>query len=319
MPGMLVRSIVGRARDQNWIALALELIIVIVGSMLLAQQGDGVGRQQVRLGGAMRITGRELLVLWGLLGLPTDVVSQACPDVDPDSGYPLAATMDTPGVVPSQWLDEVAAAAAYRWKVPSRQRNAYAGWERVSQRVLPPEPRWADDWKPSGSSLALIQLVVFRDGRAPLGSVVAGSGEKRFDETLSSIWQDPMPGAPPFPALPSAYEADSAVVTIHLGKLPEATMIGVARFAAVQTPVDLNRNTMGFAVPGSRGGGPPRVTVKYDVNEAGRVDQESIEFLTRASYEVEDAIRGGLMRARFKPPTSNCRAIRQSVVQTFGG
>lgn len=288
--------------------------------MLIAQRKlKDVSQHMICRGSTMRKAGPGLLVVWLLLCMPLSVSSQVCPDVDPGSGYPVAATLDTQGTVPSQWLDAVATAAETRWRVPSRRRNAYSGWKRVKHRTLPPEPRWADDWIPTDTPVAILRVVLFRDGRSPLGHVVAGSGEKRFDETLSSIWRDPMPGAPTFPGFPSTYAADSAVVSLYLGKLPDTEIVGVERFAAVQTPVELNRSTLRVSVPGGRSGATPRVTVKYDVTETGTVDGGSIEFLSMASYEFQEAIRSGLMRARFRPPTSNCRPIRQSVVQTFGG
>lgn len=252
----------------------------------------------------------------------TSLQSQECPGGDPGSGYPIAATFDGAMPADSAWLAAVAGASAYRWRVPSRRRNAYAGWERVQRRLLPPEPRWADDWSPEASHRAVLRVVLFRNERKPRVDVIKPSGDKRFDETVASMVEDPMPASPALPGLPPGSERDSIVVHLTLGDIPSAGVQGVVRFAAVQTRVELVRNSL-QVVPtvGTSPGRPasvPPVTVKYDVRENGTVDEASIEFLSGAASGMEMAIREGLRLARFKPATSNCRPIAQSVVQTFG-
>src|SRR5262245_28290089 len=72
-----------------------------------------------RPGLAMMVrSGLCLLVL-----LPLSAPGQECPNVDPASGYPVSASSEM--TADSAWLSGVARAAAYRWQVPSRRRNAY--------------------------------------------------------------------------------------------------------------------------------------------------------------------------------------------------
>ena len=58
--------------------------------------------------------------------------------------------------------------------------------------------------------------------------------------------------------------------------------------------------------------------MKYDIGGTGRVDPTSLEFVRSAGVRFDEAIRAGLRDARFRPPTSNCRPVAQTVVQTFG-
>lgn len=259
------------------------------------------------------------LTVIAALGLAPAASAQECPNIDPDLGYPVAAVLDGTATASLQWLDALSSAVAYRWRVPSRRRNAYAGWERVRHRVLPPEPRWADDWRPEPRHVATLRVVLYRDGRDPRGSVVGGSGDGTFDKTLSSIWEHPMPDAPAFPEVPREIAEDSVIVLLYLGDVPDADFVGIERFPTVQTSIELLRNTLRVSMPSGRSNSMPRTTVKYDVTATGAVDTESIEFLTAAPAEFQDAIRTGLMVARFRPPTSNCRPVAQTVVQTFGG
>lgn len=89
-------------------------------------------------------------------GTSQAVVGQECPDVDPAAGYPVSAASN--GEVDATFLREFVYAAVHRWRVPSRRRNAYMGWERVRNRILPPEPRWAVDWKPERRHTAVLQV-----------------------------------------------------------------------------------------------------------------------------------------------------------------
>lgn len=251
-----------------------------------------------------------------ILAAPGRGHGQRCPDVDPASGYPVRAT--SPGEVATpEWLTAVARSAAYRWKVPSRRRNLYAGWERVQRRTLPPEPRWADDWSPQAGLHAVATLVLFQDSARNRLEIVTGSGDRSFDGSLASIVDDPMPASARFPAVPGG--ADSVIVRLAFGDAAADSGGGVIRFAAHQTRIELRRGTLRVdPPPGHRGDFPP-ITVKYDVLESGRVDPLSLEFVrSPGGRDFERAIREGLLRAQFTPPTSNCRPVAQTVVQTFG-
>ena len=250
----------------------------------------------------------------------TAVAAQTCPNVDPATGYPVVAVAPSQPALGVAWLSAVASAAAYRWRVPSHSRNAYTGWDRLHRRTLPPEPRWADDWSPSDADRAKVTLVLYRGKNRATGRLVTPSGDDQFDRTLSSLWDNPMPASPEFPVLPSTVAGDSVVVQVWLGTWADAGPdVGIIRFAAVQTRIQVVPNTLRVTMPPGFQGRVPRTTVKYDVTTAGVVDPASIEFLENVDPGFEDAIRAGLRGAEFRPPTSNCRPIVQSVVQTFGG
>lgn len=247
-------------------------------------------------------------------------VAQSCPNVDPAAGYPVVATAPGQPSPDATWLTAVASAAAYRWRVPSHRRNSYPGWDRVKHRVLPPEPRWADDWSPAGRDTARIEIVFHRGDDRGRGHVATASGDGDFDHSLKTIWDDPMPASPAFPPLPAGVAGDSVVVRLALGLAPDSGRpSGSIRFAAVQTPIALVPNTLRVSTPSGFHGRVPRVTVRYDVTEAGSVDPGSIEFLSNVDPDLEQAIRSGLRGAEFRAPTSNCRPVRQTIVQTFGG
>ncbi|MGH7460994.1 MAG: energy transducer TonB [Longimicrobiales bacterium] len=247
--------------------------------------------------------------------LPLAATGQKCPDVDPATGYALSAHSGM--TTDSTWLTAVARAAAYRWPVPSRRRNAYAGWERVERRLLPPEPRWADDWSPEPRHRARLRLTLLRDAKRSRVEIVSGSGDKQFDSTLPKILAEPMPASPAMPGLPNGTTTDSLVVELTFGEaVPGA---GVIRFAAVQTRGALVPNTLQVMPPPGQQGPFRETTVKYDIREDGRVDATSLEFVRSPGRDYEDAVRAGLLQARFTAPTSNCRPIAQTMVQTFGG
>jgi TonB family protein len=251
-----------------------------------------------------------------LLALPSVLSGQSCPDVDPAAGYPVSAVSDGP--VNLEWLTVVARSAAYRWKVPSRRRNLYAGWERVQRRTLPPEPRWADDWTSKADHQAIATLVLFRNAERNRLELTETSGDKTFDESLRSIVNDPMPASADFPALPKD-AADSVVIGMVFGAVPSGERVALVRFAAHQTRIELDRASLRIDPPAGHRGDFPIMTVKYDVTESGRVNPASIEFVrSTGGRAYENAVRDGLVRARFTPPTSNCRPVSQTVVQTFG-
>lgn len=258
----------------------------------------------------------QLFVISALLTISPPCLAQSCPDVDPSAGYPVVARALAGAAVTPEWLQEVARSVAYRWRVPSRRRNAYAGWDRVRRRLLPPEPRWADDWQPTAGQEASITLVFLPDGSVT-GLVSEPSGDPTFDESLVSIWENPMPASPSFPHTDMA-DGDTIVAVVDLGTEPHGEAHGMIRFAAQQTPIELNRSSLRIRFSQQSSAPPPRVTVKYDVSPTGRVVPNSIEFLGSVSVEFERAIREGLLAAHFGAPTSNCRSIGQTVVQVIG-
>lgn len=144
--------------------------------------------------------------------------------------------------------------------------------------------------------------------------MVEKSGDGRFDNSLKTIFDEPMPGAPPFPAVPAA---GSVELSLSFGAVREAPGAATLRFAAVQTPVEMVPGTLRVNnPPGTRR--RPSATVKYDVSASGRVVPGSVEVLRTSSEALSQAIENGLRSARFVAPTSNCRAVSQTVVQTFG-
>jgi len=240
------------------------------------------------------------------------LAGQECSGLDPESGYPIAVTLEASEAEEGILAASVARVAAYRWRVPSRRRNAHRGWEQVRERILPPEPRWADDWEPEERHRAVMRFVLFRGGDTRLLEVESSSGDDRFDESLETILEEPMPGGPDWPELAAS---DSVVVIMRFGD-PRAAG-ALVRFAAEQTPVELNRNSM-WVQPRRQLPRSASATVKYDVLAGGLVEPRSIEVLRSDSPDLTDAIVDALRMARFQPATSNCRPISQSVVQTFG-
>jgi hypothetical protein len=251
---------------------------------------------------------------------PQDAEAQRCPLPEGTLGYPVTALAADGVPLDSAFLAEVVRAAAYRWAVPSRRRERHVGWERIRNRVLTPEPLWAEDWKPAARHRARITVVIDRSGQARSRAHVEGSGDRFFDRSLATIVESPMPGAPEFPRLPAAIEADSAAITLVFG---EEDVVGgaIIRFAAQQRPVRVPAGQL--RVTGPRAVGTPdprfrRATVKYDVNEHGSVDPGSIEILQSSDIDLSQAIEQALRRARFTPAQANCRAVAQTVVQLFG-
>ena len=160
--------------------------------------------------------------------------------------------------------------------------------------------------------------VLFRDGRPPRGDLIRLSGDKRFDESIQSIVRDSLPASPPLPSFPDGASGNSLPVLLTFGEIPTG-VASIVRFAAVQSPVELQRRSLRVvAAPAGTRERFPMGTMKYDVRENGTIDFQSIEFLQSIPRTFEDIIRDGLREARFKPATSNCRPIAQTVVQTFG-
>lgn len=133
---------------------------------------------------------------------------------------------------------------------------------------------------------------------------------------------DPMSASPDLPAFPASVSADSIVVTVHLGALPDSVRAGRIRFAAGQRPVELVPGSLEFNAPRGPNTPPPSqrfATVKYDVNEHGQVVPSTIEVLDSSDRELADAIRAALGRARFRAAEQDSRQVTMSVVQTFRG
>lgn len=238
-----------------------------------------------------------------------------CPLAETARGYELAAAWDGSGTPDTAFLAAFAHAAAYRWQVPSRRRAQYTGWQRVRRRLLPPAPRWADDWKPEARHRAVLAVTLYRGGRSPELALLTRSGDERFDRSLESMVHDPMPGSPPLPPLPATV-ADSLRVLVHLGDRPMAPSASV-EFARQQRPVRLVPGTLRVEAPRT-GGRSPSATVKYDVSAEGRLAPGSLELLESSSPEFGRAVAEALYRARFSPAESNCSPIAVTVVQTFG-
>lgn len=257
----------------------------------------------------------SLLVLLATTGTSPTPYQAPC-----TGGYPVAVRPVGDAVLDAAYLDALARSIAYRWEVPSRRRNEFSGLNRIRARTLPPEPRWADDWAPDDSHRAAAVLVVKRDGKLRIADPAPASGDRLFDRSLRTIATDPIPGAPAPPPFPSDVRADSLAFLVTFGGDDVADAPGVVRFAASQVPVRLVPGTLevipraGSKVPASQ----RKAVVKYDINEQGNLLPTTIEILETSDRELSDAIRNGLLRARFQPAESNCRTITLSVVQRFG-
>jgi hypothetical protein len=276
----------------------------------------------------MRMSAVSALVLVVAGMDAADAAAQQCPNVDPMAGYAVAvAPLEgaSPGLA---YLQEFARAVAYRWATPSRARGSYSGWDRASRRLLPPEPRWADDWSPGEQHRARVMVTIYRTGTPRAQDPAPRSGDRTFDNSLRSAFANPLPGSPPLPALPPEWAGDSLVLAVWYG-LPDSAgaQAAVVRFAAQQSPVRMI-GTMSIRVPFTTtsldpGGTPPRapshrLTVKYDVREDGSVDMGSFEILETSDRQFARLVQDEVMRMRFHPAHSNCRPVAMSVVQTMG-
>lgn len=245
----------------------------------------------------------------------------SCPAAAAAPGYPVVATSDEPNVHPF-WLESVANAAAYRWVVPSRVRGRHTQWRNVRSRVLPPEPRWADDWTPDARHSASLAVTLYRDGTTGTPVLERPSGDPLFDESLATIFEDPLPASPAFPAVPAA-AGDSVRLVLVFGEEPTAPVAGLARFAAHQSPVEIIgglRIRVPYVTNELRRPPPPPPTVvaKYDVDAAGTFLPETFEVLLGAGQPFAQAVSEALMRAQFRAARSNCRPIALTVLQVFG-
>lgn len=262
----------------------------------------------------------------GLTGGPSPFVAE-CPLAAGAVGYPIAARMESSGVADTAYLNAFARAVAYRWRVPSVRRGSYANWEDVRSRVLPPEPRWADDWRPSAAHQATLGVWLDRQGRVLRTELRQPSGDELFDRSLTSALDDPLPGSPELPML-RAISTDSVLLVLSfgdgLGADSSDSPAGVARFAVQQSPPRVDRGTVRFdqGRPVPTVGPQPRpaaATVKYDVDAAGGMIPGSFQVLETSSDPYARMIEDGLRHARFTPAQSNCRAVPLTVLQSFRG
>jgi hypothetical protein len=259
-----------------------------------------------------------------LLSAPTAAIlvlaSPSAAQVCGGPGYPLGVTAIHPASLDSSFLAGVARSFAFRWQVPSQRRREFSLWRRVRNRVLPPEPRWADDGAPAPAVRVDLLIAIRRNGRLRAGDLSPGSGDEQFDESLATIASDPLPGAPDLPPFPAGTGGDSVIVRVTFGGDPEPGA-AVVRFAAQQTPVRIVPGTFNVTAPrtaSTPSSGQRSAVLKYDVTDKGTVPPGSIQVLESSDREYANAIRDGLIRAQFQPATSNCRAITMTVLQRFG-
>lgn len=241
----------------------------------------------------------------------------ACPVPAGMQGYPVWARAADGTAVDSAFARSLADAVARRWEPPSPRRRSIPGLNRVRSRLQPPEPRWPDDWRPQAQHVGRVEVTLRRTGRPGEARVTAPSGDRAFDRSLTDAFTDGAPGAPALPATPAGL--DSLRVAVGFGTEPEAGA-AVVRFAAQQSPVVVVQGTLTVAQPprSGMGGAASAATARYDVDASGRIVPGSIDVLTSTDRTMEQNVRAGLLRARFTPAQSNCRAVPLTVVQTFG-
>ena len=243
-------------------------------------------------------------------------VRMTCPLPGGSVGYPLTVSV-APGsdgaAIDTSWLNEWAQSAALRWPVPSYRRDKTPEYRTLTRRVLPDAPRWADDWFPSARHRAEAVVTVRRKGAATF-ALVRPSGDGVFDRTLPGVVDDPLPASPELPPLPSR-APDALRLTVTFGIEPNDSTgpVGVARFARQQRPARIVPGTL--LVYGSQS---DRAVVAYDVETDGEVDPASIAILSASSPPVGDAVREGLLRARFTPAEGDCIPIALTVIQRYG-
>jgi hypothetical protein len=245
--------------------------------------------------------------------------ARSCPAPAGVQGYPVSVGAADGTALDSAYARALADAVARRWEPPSPRRRSFPGLNRLRDRVQPPEPRWPDDWRPQAQHVARVEVTLRRGGRPGEARVTAPSGDRAFDRSVADAFGEGAPGAPALPALPAGM--DSLRVAVGFGAAPDAGA-GAAqvRFAVQQTPVVVVQGTLQVARPqtASTSIAPPSATVKYDVDASGRIDPTSIDVLASTDRAMEQGVRAGLLRARFVPAQSNCRAVPLSVVQQFG-
>jgi hypothetical protein len=240
-----------------------------------------------------------------------------CPVPANVRGYPVSVRSAGAEALAPTFAAALAEAAARRWEVPSRRRATFAGLAEVQGRIVPPEPRWANDWFPGAEHVARLAVTLYRDGREPSVQVVRASGDRLFDRSLPTLFgRSPYPH--PLPPYPAALATDSLRVLVSLGE-ESGDPAAVVRFAAQQSPVRVVPGSLRVMPPAPSGGAAaarPSAVVKYDVDTDGRI--AAIQVLRSSSPDMAEAVAAGLRTARFIPSRSNCRPIAQSVVQSFG-
>ena len=240
-----------------------------------------------------------------------------CPVPGTVRGYPVSVRGAGTEALEPAYATALAEAAARRWEVPSRKRAPSQGLGQVQNRIVPPEPRWADDWFPGAEHVARLEATLYRDGREPSVRVERPSGDRLFDRSLTTIFGR-SPYEHPLPPFPAGLTADSVRVRVSLGEEPEGSA-AVVRFAAQQTPARMVPGTLRGTErrPYVRPGSWPVAIIKYDVGPDARVS--GIQVLSATTREIGEAVALSVERASFTPAKSNCREIAQSVVQQFGG
>lgn len=256
-----------------------------------------------------------VLVLSGACGpqvMPSPYLAE-CPAAESAPGYPVVVTVDAPVNPGKAWLDSAARAAAHRWIVPSGRRTYRQHWSAAASRLLPPEPRWSDDWTPDVRHRAALAVTMYRDGGTGSPVLQHASDDRSFDESLETIFTDPMPSSPEFPPLP-ANAPDSVRLIVSFGEEPAAGD-GVARFAAQQSAPRL---VPGTEMERARIGPPrppplPRV-VQYDIDASGQFVDGSFAVLQGPDQREE--FRGFAPGPpRYIPAFSNCRPIALTVIE----
>lgn len=239
--------------------------------------------------------------------------TERCPLPAAVVGYPLTVIALDGARVDTTWLAQWARAAAYRWQVPSSRRPQFSGYRRVTSRVLPDVPRWADDWTPAARHRAELVVTVDRTGAISEPTSRAVSGDGLFDRSLTTIINDPLPASPQLPLLPSA-GPESARLLLRFGGEPEpGERAVVVRFARQQRPVRMSQRP--FVVQSQARGS---AVMKYDVAADGRVVRSSVQILEASDPTFAQAVEAGLYSARFTPAQGDCAAIRLTVVQSVG-
>lgn len=250
-------------------------------------------------------------------GQESPFLARSCPFPAGMQGYPVSVRAADGTALDSVYARALADAVARRWEPPSPRRRSFPGLSRLRDRLQPPEPRWPDDWRPQAQHVARVEVTLRRGGRPGEARVATSSGDSPFDRSVADAFGEGAPGAPALPALPAG--VDSVRVAVGFGTVPEGGAAEV-RFAVHQSPVVVVQGTLQVARPQAPGTSiaPPSATVKYDVDASGRIVPTSIDVLASTDRAMEQGIRAGLLRARFVPAQSNCRAVPLSVVQQFG-
>lgn len=241
-----------------------------------------------------------------------------CPVGAGVEGYPVWVRAADGSPLDSAYAHALADAAARRWEPPSRRRGSIPGLGRLRTRILPPQPRWPDDWAPEARHVARGEVTLRRTGRPAAMAVVQPSGDRAFDRSLEDIFRDGAPGGPQVPALPPGTAGDSLRVIVGFGGTPDPGA-AVVRFAVHQEPVRVVPGTLQVRRPSQFGPVVPSATVKYDVDADGRLVPGSVEVLASTDRAFSENVRGALEGARFTAARSNCRPVSLSVVQTFDG